>query len=96
MKVTIIYGPAASGKTLIAEGLDRILSLPHWGVDGSYGEIVDSPWPDSYKAEKSHFRAEVRRAKKAGASRLIFVTCERPSEDVLVLADYVIEARRMK
>jgi hypothetical protein len=94
MNVTIIYGPAASGKTLVAEGLRHGLNLPAWGTAQLLTYVEDWPYPDTLKPALKEFKAAIRKAKNNGYGNLILVACAKPDDEVLALADFVVETRR--
>ena len=96
MSVTIIYGPAASGKTLLAEGLRHGLNLRVWGTERLPAYVEDWPYPDEAKPAVKEIKAKIKKAKSNGFGDLILVACSKPADEVLALADYVVETRRKR
>jgi len=82
-----------SGKTLLAGGLFQQLRQH---VQDSKGLITDIGYPDSHKMALQEFKYEIDRASAVKCTYLILVTCAKPSDEVLALADYVIETRRSR
>lgn len=101
MKTTIIWGPAGSGKTLIADGISRLLELPRYGGDGTPVLVLDEARPEDVKravrelkkliSGKFPRKYEVKKTYKW--SHLVIICNERPPDEILRQVDYAIETR---
>ncbi len=101
MKTTIIWGPAGSGKTMIADGISRALELPRHGGDGTPVLVLDAALPEDLKRTTRELKKlisgkfprkyEVKKTYKW--SHLVIICNERPPDEVLQKINYVIETR---
>ena len=89
MKTTVIYGPAGSGKTVLAQSLHRTLG---WRAL-NFGKTVED---DCRNLTKARLGGMMKRAISMGLSHLVVVTNERPDDKALALADFVVETRSNK
>lgn len=92
MKTTVIYGPAGSGKTVLAQSLHRTLGWQALNFDKKPGTVED----DCRNLTKARLGGMMKRASSMGLSHLVVVTNERPDDKALALADFVVETRSNK
>ncbi|HRT04073.1 MAG TPA: hypothetical protein P5204_00100 [Kiritimatiellia bacterium] len=92
MKTTVIYGPAGSGKTVLAQSLHRTLGWRALNFGKKPG-IVEDDLPGLTKARLGGM---MKRAISKGLSHLVVVANERPDDKALALADFVVETRSNK
>lgn len=93
MKTTVIYGPAGSGKTVLAQSLHRTLGWRAFRFGKKPGTVVEDDLPGLTKARLAGM---MKRAISKGLSHLVVVTNERPDDRALALADFVVETRNNK
>ncbi len=92
MKTTVIYGPAGSGKTVLAQSLHRTLGWRALNFDKKPGTVED----DCRNLTKTQLGDMMKRAISKGLSHLVVVTNERPDDKALAMADFVVETRSNK
>ena len=89
MKTTVIYGPAGSGKTMLARSLHQTLNMRALRFGKKPGTVED----DRPGLTKAKLGGMMKRAISKGLSHLVVVTNERPDDKALALADFVVETR---
>ena len=97
MKTTIVYGPQESGKTVIANSISHYLrrvSQVNPESTPARIQVLELGWPDGHELTAKEFQFEIHRARIAACEYLVLVTCARPSDKALALADYVVETRK--
>ena len=92
MKTTVIYGPAGSGKTVLAQSLHRTLGWRALNFGKKPGTVED----DCPGLTKARLGGMMKRAISKGLSHLVVATNERPDDGALALADFVVETRSNK
>ena len=97
MKTTIIYGPAASGKTILAHALGHALNMragiPRFGISAP-GDVEDEcVFPDGEVLYRKKVAELKRKARNRKRGFLVLVVNARPPDDALALADYIVETR---